>query len=111
MPIDEIVTIVIFVVVFVSLYIASSYFEVVMRGDWKFMAILALTVVFAIPIDISVGTAIDPTSHNLAPIEFVVYVVPSSLFFLLIVWMHGRFAKSDKPEKVVRNDQPKDQAF
>jgi len=103
MPLDEILLITIFIIVFVSLYLAAWYFEVGMRGVWKFMAILPLTIMFAIPINIMVGTTIDPTSHNLYPIEFILYVLPSFFFWLFVVLLHRNFTKADKPGNIAKD--------
>jgi hypothetical protein len=55
-------------------FLAAAVFALVRwRGIWRFVALLPLFIVSFIVVRIVVDTQADPTSHNLWPLEVVVW--------------------------------------
>ena len=56
------------------------------KGSGRFMVSIPLAGMIAVPLNISIGTAIDPTSHNLAPIEMIVWCGGFFVWFLIVLF-------------------------
>lgn len=61
------------------------------QGYWRALALLPAGALTFIAARIVIDTAADPTSHNLWPLELVVYNLPG-LFFLAVLCIVRRFA-------------------
>ena len=56
------------------------------KGFGRFMVTIPLAGMVAVPMNIAIGTTIDPTSHNLAPIEMIVWCGGFFIWFLIILF-------------------------
>jgi hypothetical protein len=62
------------------------------RGGWRIAAAVPAVVMAFVVLRIVMGTAIDPTSHNLWPFEIVMWGGLSCLAMLLLGIAHKLFA-------------------
>ena len=99
LPADEMILIMIFIAIVVSAYTIFRKSCAEWRGVWRILAVVPIAIIITVPLNIWIGTAIDPTSHNLAPFEFILYCVPSLIFWAIIVMLHRKFSKKYTPEK------------
>jgi hypothetical protein len=66
------------------------------KGIWRLLISIPISGIFAVPLNIGIGTSIDPTSHNLAPIEIVVWCGAFLFVFLLVIVIRKTFLKIQK---------------
>jgi hypothetical protein len=99
LPADEMLPVMLFIAIVVSAYTVFRTGCAEWRGVWRILAIVPIAIMITVPVNIMVGTTIDPTSHNLAPFEFIFYCVPSFIFWAIIVMLHSKFSKKYTPEK------------
>jgi len=62
------------------------------KGFGRLMISIPLAGMAAVPLNISIGTAIDPKSHNLGPIELIVWCGGFFIWFL-VVFLLGLFIR------------------
>jgi hypothetical protein len=71
------------------------------KGIWRLLIAIAISGMSAVPLNFSIGTTLDLTSHNLAPIETLVWC-GSFFFFALIIWWAKRIQRhvnGNQPDK------------
>lgn len=56
------------------------------KGFGRFMVAIPIVGIFAVPLNIGIGGAIDPTSHNLAPIEMIVWCGGFFIWYLIVLF-------------------------
>ena len=88
-----------FIAIVVSAYTVFWTIAFEWQGVWRLLGVVPIAIMVTVPINIMVGMAYDPTSHNLFPFELVVYCVPSFIFWVIIVILHTKFSKKYTPEK------------
>ena len=87
-----------FIAIVVSAYTVFWTTAFAWQGVWRLLGVVPIAIMVTVPLNIMVGMAYDPTSHNLFPFELVVYCVPSFIFWAIIVHLHSKAAKKDTPE-------------
>jgi hypothetical protein len=55
------------------------------KGLWKLVATLPILCIFAVGLNIVLGTSRDPTSHNLWPLEVVVWSGVGIIFSIAVI--------------------------
>jgi hypothetical protein len=71
------------------------------QGVWRVLALLPAGALAFVAIRIALDTAIDPTAHNLWPMELLLVGIPG-LLFLGAVWLVRRLFASGESSAVSR---------
>ncbi len=69
--------------------LASAYGTLAWKGRWRLLAAVPLaSVVLYFAVILIPAWRVDPTSHNLFPFEFGIYLSPTILFMAVVVRLH-----------------------
>jgi len=90
-PLDYILPVLILLFVILAFTVAKDVGKD-WKGTWRLLIAIPVSGMLAVPLNISIGTSIDPTSHNLAPIEALVWC-GGFFFFALIIWWAKRIQR------------------